>query len=107
MLRQYCDRPDQYFSPFCVFQILLASENYVTKRRSLKLLAEILLDRSNYTVMMRYISSKHNLKVRFVAAAICQIRGHSHGLSRFLLNVLIFQTIMNLLRNKSTQIQFE
>jgi hypothetical protein len=45
-------------------QVMLQSENYVTRRRSLKLLAEILLDRSNYTVMMRYISSKHNLKVK-------------------------------------------
>lgn len=44
-------------------QSMLQSENYVTRRRSLKLLSEILLDRSNYVVMMRYISSKQNLKV--------------------------------------------
>jgi hypothetical protein len=47
-------------------QILLQSDNYITRRRSLKLLAEILLDRSNYSVMMCYISNKGNLKVRFV-----------------------------------------
>lgn len=57
---------------------LLNSTNYVTKRRSLKLLYDILLDKSNYTVMMRYIRSKSNLKVA-----------------------------MNLLRDKSPNIQFE
>ncbi len=57
---------------------LLQSDNYVTKRRSLKLLSEVLLDRSNFNVMMMYISSRNNLK-----------------------------TIMNLLRHKSSNIQFE
>eukprot|EP01038_Epipyxis_sp_PR26KG_P012589 gene12589-16882_t len=60
------------------YEILLQSENYVTKRRSLTLLSEILLDRSNYNVMMQFISSKHNLKL-----------------------------IMNLLRHKSLNIQLE
>jgi len=60
------------------YDILLQSDNYVTRRRSLKLLSELLLDRSHYSVMMKYISSKRNLK-----------------------------TIMNLLRHKSSQIQFE
>lgn len=34
---------------------LLESENYVTRRQSLKLLGEILLDRANFNTMMRYI----------------------------------------------------
>ncbi len=54
------------------------STNYVTKRQSLKLLGEILLDRANYTVMTRYISNDTNLKM-----------------------------MMNLLRDKSKNIQFE
>jgi hypothetical protein len=66
-------------------QVLLQSENYVTRRRSLKLLAEILLDRSNYTVMMRYISSKHNLKVKsgffchvaLLWSPVLQLRSHT------------------------------
>lgn len=70
---------------------LLTSENYVTKRQSLKvslssslsisyrkLLGELLLDRTNYSVMNRYISSPENLKL-----------------------------MMNLLRDKSRNIQFE
>ena len=81
----------------------MQSDNYVTRRRSLKLLSELLLDRNNYTVMMKYISSKHHLKVRVrisvnLVVAICADL------------VLIFccsQTIMNLLRHKSPQIQFE
>jgi calcium binding protein 39 len=50
----------------------------VTKRQSLKLLGEILLDRANFNVMTRYISNEANLKM-----------------------------MMNLLRDKSKNIQFE
>jgi calcium binding protein 39 len=57
---------------------LLTSDNYVWKRQSLKLLGEILLDRSNYNVMSLYIQSTDNLKL-----------------------------MMNLLRDRSAHIQFE
>ncbi|KAG0004351.1 Calcium-binding protein 39, partial [Entomortierella chlamydospora] len=57
---------------------LLQSTNYVTKRQSLKLLGEILLDRANFTIMTRYIASADNLKL-----------------------------MMNLLKDKSRNIQFE
>lgn len=57
---------------------LIQSDNYVTKRQSLKLLGEILLDRKNYAVMIRYINDPDNLKI-----------------------------IMNLLRGPSKTIQFE
>ncbi|EIE84747.1 calcium-binding protein 39 [Rhizopus delemar RA 99-880] len=60
------------------YRRLLQSENYVTKRQSLKLLGEILLDRTNFTVMTRYISNADNLKL-----------------------------MMNLLRDRSRNIQFE
>ena len=39
------------------------SSNYVTKRQSLKLLGEILLDRANFNVMTRYIANEANLKM--------------------------------------------
>jgi calcium binding protein 39 len=48
---------------FGEYQNLLNSNNYVTKRQSLKLLGEILLDRYNYAVMTKYISSPDNLKL--------------------------------------------
>ncbi|EST10128.1 Mo25-like protein [Kalmanozyma brasiliensis GHG001] len=63
---------------FATYTTLLQSPNYVTKRQSLKLLGEILLDRTNFSVMTRYISSEDNLKM-----------------------------MMNLLRDKSKNIQFE
>lgn len=37
------------------YNILLRSKNYVTRRQSLKLLGELLLDKANFQVMMRYI----------------------------------------------------
>lgn len=63
---------------FHSYSTLIQSANYVTKRQSLKLLGEILLDRANFNVMTRYIASEANLKA-----------------------------MMNLLRDKSKNIQFE
>ena len=70
-----CCLEPQFFSSFIT---LILSNNYVTKRQSLKLLGEILLDRANFNVMTRYIASETNLKM-----------------------------MMNLLRDKSKNIQFE
>lgn len=66
---------DRFFEHY---QKLLHSENYVTRRQSLKLLGELLLDRYNFTVMTKYISNPDNLKL-----------------------------MMNMLREKSRNIQFE
>ena len=51
---------DKFFGQY---QVLLNSGNYVTKRQSLKLLGELLLDRHNFTIMTKYISSPDNLKL--------------------------------------------
>jgi len=48
---------------FTDYKKLLVSENYVTRRQSLKLLGELLLDRHNYLTMDRYIGSADNLKL--------------------------------------------
>ncbi|VDN60398.1 unnamed protein product [Dracunculus medinensis] len=66
---------DKFFQSY---QNLLNSENYVTRRQSLKLLGELLLDRHNFNIMTRYISSPDNLKL-----------------------------MMNMLKEKSRSIQFE
>ena len=42
---------------------LIQSESYVTKRQSIKLLGEILLDRANYNVMTQYVDSGEHLKI--------------------------------------------
>ncbi|BEJ12386.1 hypothetical protein CspHIS471_0208460 [Cutaneotrichosporon sp. HIS471] len=63
---------------FTMYNTLIMSSNYVTKRQSLKLLGEILLDRANYSIMTRYIASEANLKL-----------------------------MMNFLRDRSRNIQFE
>lgn len=68
----------QYDRFFEFYQKLLLSNNYVVRRQSLKLLGEILLDRTNFNVMTRYISNPDNMKL-----------------------------MMNMLREKSKNIQFE
>eukprot|EP00039_Didymoeca_costata_P031091 m.33076 g.33076 ORF g.33076 m.33076 type:complete len:334 (-) comp8485_c0_seq1:1235-2236(-) len=67
-----------YDRVFGKYKNLLGSENYVTRRQSLKLLGELLLDRANFTIMTRYISDPENLKL-----------------------------MMNMLRDPSKNIQFE
>lgn len=54
---------DEFFAGYTG---LLQSENYVTRRQSLKLLGEILLHRSNVKAMMRYVSEVNNLKLMMV-----------------------------------------
>ncbi|KIK15905.1 hypothetical protein PISMIDRAFT_281269 [Pisolithus microcarpus 441] len=76
MVAEYLDKNyDRFFNSYTT---LILSNNYVTKRQSLKLLGEILLDRANFNVMTRYIAQDANLKM-----------------------------MMNMLRDKSKNIQFE
>ena len=42
---------------------LMQSNSYVTKRQSIKLLGEILLDRANYNVMNVYVDRGEHLKL--------------------------------------------
>lgn len=42
--------------------VLVQSSSYVTKRQSIKLLGELLLDRANYNVMTQYVESGDHLK---------------------------------------------
>lgn len=67
-----------YDEVFTRYTQLLSSKNYVTRRQSLKLLGELLLDRANFNIMTRYISNSANMKL-----------------------------MMNLLREQSKNIQFE
>jgi calcium binding protein 39 len=69
----------EHYSEFLEnYQTLLESSNYVTRRQSVKLLGELLLDRSNVKAMMIYVSDVSNLKI-----------------------------MMNLLKDSSKSIQFE
>ena len=47
-----------YDRVFSKYKDLLNSENYVTRRQSLKLLGELLLDRANFTIMTKYVGRK-------------------------------------------------
>jgi calcium binding protein 39 len=52
---------EMFFSKYNT--MLISSESYVTKRQSIKLLGEILLDRANYSVMTQYVDSGQHLKI--------------------------------------------
>ncbi|CDZ96243.1 Conserved protein Mo25 [Phaffia rhodozyma] len=64
MVASFLDKNyDRFFSTYTT---LILSSNYVTKRQSIKLLGEILLDRANYKVMTRYIANEANLKMMMI-----------------------------------------
>lgn len=42
---------------------LLESANYITRRQAIKLLGDMLLDRSNSATMTKYVSSRENLRI--------------------------------------------
>ncbi|CAO2842435.1 unnamed protein product [Amaranthus hypochondriacus] len=42
---------------------LLESSNYITRRQAVKLLGDMLLDRSNTATMTKYVSSRENLRI--------------------------------------------
>jgi len=52
---------DLFFSRYNT--VLMQSESYVTKRQSIKLLGEVLLDRANYNVMTAYVDRGEHLKL--------------------------------------------
>ena len=61
MVCQYlCANFDLFFSRYN--EILIDSDSYVTKRQSIKLLGEILLDRANYPVMTTYVDRGDHLQ---------------------------------------------
>lgn len=68
------------FDMFCekYNNVLILSDSYVTKRQSIKLMGELLLDRANYAIMTAYVDSGEHLKI-----------------------------IMNLLRDERKMVQYE
>ena len=62
VVAQYLDvNFEMFFSKYN--SMLVQSKSYVTKRQSIKLLGEILLDRANYTVMTHYVELPAHLKL--------------------------------------------
>ena len=59
LLRDYEEVIDKRFN----IKMLSESASYVTRRASIKLLSSVLLTRLNYSVMIRYISSRNNLRI--------------------------------------------
>lgn len=57
---------DYYAQMFTGYTALLKSDNYVTRRQSLKLLGEILLDPTNARTMIMYVADQDNLKLMMV-----------------------------------------
>lgn len=43
--------------------VLIQSSSYVTKRQSIKLLGELLLDRANYSTLAEYVDRGEHLKL--------------------------------------------
>jgi calcium binding protein 39 len=59
LLRDYTEIWDDRFTP----KLLHDSSNYMSRRVALQILSTVLLTRSNYSVMIRYVASRTNLIV--------------------------------------------
>ena len=97
-----------YDNVFDQYQKLLNSENYVTRRQSLKLLGELLLDRHNYSVMTKYISSPGILQKNRNHSIVnsCLLKCNRKDNNDFFL-VDNLKLMMNLLKERARNIQFE
>merc|ERR1712100_477735 len=99
-----------YDPVFEAYSQLVNSQNYVTRRQSLKLLGELLLDRSNFNIMTKYISSLDNLKLmmRLLRDPSRSIQFEAfHVFKVFVANPSKSQPILDLLiRNKEKLISF-
>jgi len=95
---------------FAHYVNLLNSQNYVTKRQSLKLLGELLLDRHNFSIMQKYISQPDNLKMMMnnLRAPSKNIQFEAfHVFKVFVANPKKTKPILDiLLKNKAKLIEF-
>ncbi|KAI9295834.1 calcium-binding protein 39 [Neoconidiobolus thromboides FSU 785] len=48
---------------FAKYEVLVLNSNYAVRRLAIKLLADLLLDRTNFRIMTIFISKKNNLKI--------------------------------------------
>lgn len=101
---------EEYDKFFGAYNNLIQSTNYVSMRQSIKLLGEILLDRKNFNIMIKYINDAENLKIMMIL-----LRGRSktiqfeafHVFKVFVANPDKSAPVNEiLLRNKSKLIEF-
>uniref|UniRef100_A0A182KH78 Uncharacterized protein n=1 Tax=Anopheles christyi TaxID=43041 RepID=A0A182KH78_9DIPT len=92
-----------YDKVFNHYEHLLNSENYVTRRQSLKLLGELLLDRHNFTVLF---ASNFDLFPQASSIHVCPFR-YWQVMTKYISNPDNLKLMMNMLKEKSRNIQFE
>ncbi|CAI9097109.1 OLC1v1033431C1 [Oldenlandia corymbosa var. corymbosa] len=71
---------------FQQYETLLTSKNYVTRRQSLKLLSDFLLEAPNSHIMKRYITEVHHLKVMMTLLKLSWTVHNSKKLTCFCLS---------------------
>jgi calcium binding protein 39 len=106
---------DMFFQKYN--DVLIKSDSYVTKRQSIKLLGEVLLDRQFYEVMCRYVESGDNLKlimwqlkddrrmVQYEAFHVFKVSQNSHSSHRYLAQTNHSAQIFAANPNKSPEVQ--
>jgi len=67
---------ENYEKFFGQFNALIQSDNYVTQRQFLNLLSELLLEKTNFNLMIKYIAAKENLKI-----AMTLLKNESNAIS--------------------------
>merc|ERR1712012_533695 len=101
---------ENYDNVFERYNRLIQSKNYVTKRQSIKLLGELLLNKDNFSVMMRYINDPEHLKLMMILlqgrSKIIQIEAF-HVFKVFVANPRKSKQVLDILtKNKEKLIDF-
>ena len=97
------------------YQKLLHSDNYVTRRQSLKLLGELLLDRHNFSVSTTFCLNPYPFTYKTIRQKLEFLTDLSNLLLIFIFQVMTryisnpdnLKLMMNMLKEKSRNIQFE
>lgn len=109
------DNFDVFFSHYN--NVLVQSSSYVTKRQSIKLLGELLLDRANYNVMTEYVDKGVHLKLcmnllrddrkmvqyeGFHVFKVCRNHGHSGNCILFTSSRSLSPILINRKKSKAS-----
>lgn len=94
----------QNYDQFCSEYIrLLRSENYVTKRQSIKLIGELISERKNYYFMMKYLKDKNNFKI--IKRLLCNSGGSIQFEAYHVFKVFLANPKKVIIRNFNSKMQ--
>jgi len=93
---------------FKCYESLILSDNYVTRRSSLKLLGELLIESSNQNILIQFVNSSYNLKIFMLLmkdkSSTIQIEAF-HVFKLFVVNPRLSEDVKKVLINNKQKLE--